>query len=92
MENRSGTKSEVTLGHNDAQSVTNMFGGQDLNQASTNSTSSLDSFDPSFYESVLDSNTKPGTKLSADDYIELPAIKGANSQKNKLLKVVASEF
>lgn len=46
-----------------------MFGGQDLNQASTNSTASIDSSDPSFYESVLDSK-ESGAKLTADDYLE----------------------
>jgi hypothetical protein len=73
-----------------------VFFNQDLNQASTNSTVSFDSSNPSYYESVLRSRSSNGP-LTADDYLqteEFPvfSLKGANSQKNKQNKVAATFF
>lgn len=63
------SNSDVSLGHNDQSAVANLFGGnQDLNQSSTNSTMSMDSSNPSFYETQLQSK-KSEAKLTADDYI-----------------------
>jgi hypothetical protein len=87
--------SKVSLGNNDPSTVAKVFGNQDLNQASTNSTASLDSSNPSFYDSIPRSSKKDGP-LTADDYVEYQElsgypIKSANSQKIKLFKVATSD-
>lgn len=68
LENNSSSNSEIAFGNNDPTTVANVFGNQDLNQASSNSTYSNDAMSPSYYDSVLPSKTS-NQKLTADDYV-----------------------